>query len=120
MSATGKSAVRIDEEKYSRGRRGAPAKGVGRATGARVQIPPSPQTKNTAESLQCFSLCNATCTRRITTFTMRLLNVIVVPALTLAMAFHRVLPLSGKLILRNHALCDDNQYTEGNQRTNRD
>ena len=29
-------------EKYSRGRRGAPAKGVGRATGARVQIPPSP------------------------------------------------------------------------------
>ncbi len=29
-------------EKYSRGRRGAPAKGVGRATGARVQISPSP------------------------------------------------------------------------------
>jgi hypothetical protein len=29
-------------EKYSRGRRGAPAKGVGRETGARVQIPPSP------------------------------------------------------------------------------
>ncbi len=29
-------------EKYSRGRRGAPAKGVGRATGARVQIPLSP------------------------------------------------------------------------------
>ena len=29
-------------EKYSSGRRGAPAKGVGRATGARVQIPPSP------------------------------------------------------------------------------
>ena len=28
-------------EKYSRGRRGAPAKGVGWATGARVQIPPS-------------------------------------------------------------------------------
>ena len=28
-------------QKYSRGRRGAPAKGVGRATGARVQIPPS-------------------------------------------------------------------------------
>ena len=26
---------------YSRGRRGAPAKGVGRETGARVQIPPS-------------------------------------------------------------------------------
>ena len=29
-------------EKYSRGWRGAPAKGVGRATGARVQIPLSP------------------------------------------------------------------------------
>ena len=29
-------------EKYSRGRRGAPAKGVGRATGARVRIPLSP------------------------------------------------------------------------------
>ena len=29
-------------ETYSRGRRGAPAKGVGRATGARVQIPLSP------------------------------------------------------------------------------
>ena len=27
---------------YSRGRRGAPAKGVGRETVARVQIPPSP------------------------------------------------------------------------------
>ena len=34
-------SVRI-KEKYSRGRRGAPAKGVGRATGARVQIPLSP------------------------------------------------------------------------------
>ena len=30
---------------YSRGRRGAPAKGVGRVTGARVQISPSPPTK---------------------------------------------------------------------------
>ena len=29
-------------ETYSRGWRGAPAKGVGRETGARVQIPPSP------------------------------------------------------------------------------
>ena len=28
------------EEKYSRGRRGAPAKGVGRLRGAGVQIPP--------------------------------------------------------------------------------
>ena len=33
-------------EKYSRGRRGAPAKGVGRVTGARVQIPLSPLKKN--------------------------------------------------------------------------
>ena len=32
-------------EMYSRGRRGAPAKGVGRVTGARVQISPSPPTK---------------------------------------------------------------------------
>ena len=32
----------FNSEKYSRGRRGAPAKGVGRDTGARVQIPPSP------------------------------------------------------------------------------
>ena len=31
-------------EKYSRGRRGAPAKGVGRLHGAGVQIPPSPST----------------------------------------------------------------------------
>jgi hypothetical protein len=31
-----------NKEKYSRGRRGAPAKGVGRETGARVQIPLSP------------------------------------------------------------------------------
>ncbi len=29
-------------EKYPSGRRGSPAKGVGRETGARVQIPPSP------------------------------------------------------------------------------
>ena len=34
-------------EKYSRGWRGAPAKGVGRVTGARVQIPLSPLFKNT-------------------------------------------------------------------------
>ena len=32
-------------EKYSRGRRGAPAKGVGWATAARVQIPLSPPNK---------------------------------------------------------------------------
>ena len=32
----------VIKEKYSRGRRGAPAKGIGRETGARVQIPPSP------------------------------------------------------------------------------
>ena len=37
----GRDVVRI-KEKYSRGRRGAPAKGVGRETGARVQIPLSP------------------------------------------------------------------------------
>ena len=35
----------VNSEKYSRGRRGAPAKGVGRATGARVQIPLSPLKK---------------------------------------------------------------------------
>ena len=34
----------INSEKYSRGRRGAPAKGVGRETGARVQIPLSAPT----------------------------------------------------------------------------
>ena len=32
-------------EKYSRGRRGAPAKGVGRGTAARVRIPLSPPVK---------------------------------------------------------------------------
>ena len=32
-------------EKYSRGRRGAPAKGVGRVTGAKVQILSSPPRK---------------------------------------------------------------------------
>ena len=37
-------------EKYSRGRRGAPAKGVGRATGARVQISPSPPRKTRLNS----------------------------------------------------------------------
>ena len=31
----------IGMRKYPRGRRGSPAKGVGRETGARVQIPPS-------------------------------------------------------------------------------
>ena len=41
QSYIGRDVVRI-KEKYSRGRRGAPAKGVGRVTGARVQIPPSP------------------------------------------------------------------------------
>ena len=39
------SYVKRSSEKYSRGRRGAPAKGVGRATGARVQIPLSPLFK---------------------------------------------------------------------------
>ena len=32
----------VSSEKYSRGRRGAPAKGIGRVTGARVRIPLSP------------------------------------------------------------------------------
>ena len=42
-----------NSEKYSRGRRGAPAKGVGRETGARVQIPLSPlQSKNKIKKLK--------------------------------------------------------------------
>ena len=46
----------MNSEKYSRGRRGAPAKGVGRATGARVQIPLSPlfKEKNKIKSLKNF------------------------------------------------------------------
>ncbi len=40
-------------EKYSRGRRGAPAKGVGRATGARVQIPLSPFSMPMASKKKC-------------------------------------------------------------------
>ena len=40
---------------YSRGRRGAPAKGVGRVTGARVQISPSPPIKSTTAMLWAFS-----------------------------------------------------------------
>ena len=45
-----------NSEKYSRGRRGAPAKGVGRATGARVQIPLSPlfEEKNKIKSSKNF------------------------------------------------------------------
>ena len=41
-------------EKYSSGRRGAPAKGIGRVTGARVQIPPSPffTTRYFAEDIE--------------------------------------------------------------------
>ena len=35
-------AKNVSSEKYSRGRRGAPAKGIGRVTGARVRIPLSP------------------------------------------------------------------------------
>lgn len=34
-------AERIGMRKYSRGRRGGPAKALGRVSGARVQIPPS-------------------------------------------------------------------------------
>ena len=44
----------LSMEKYSRGRRGAPAKGVGRETGARVQIPPSPPTKSKHEKVLVF------------------------------------------------------------------
>ena len=40
-------------EKYSRGRRGAPAKGVGRVTGARVQIPPSPFKSQKQNDIFC-------------------------------------------------------------------
>ena len=36
------TAKNVSSEKYSRGRRGAPAKGIGRVTGARVRIPLSP------------------------------------------------------------------------------
>ena len=39
---------------YSRGRRGAPAKGVGRVTGARVQISPSPPKNSTSFDLSNF------------------------------------------------------------------
>ena len=42
----------VNSEKYSRGRRGAPAKGVGRETGARVQIPLSPLTASSMTAQQ--------------------------------------------------------------------
>ena len=45
--------LKSGEEKYSRGWRGAPAKGVGRETGARVQIPPSPPRKQVSKDA-CF------------------------------------------------------------------
>ena len=54
-SAVGSRQTRL--EKYSRGRRGAPAKGVGRATGARVQIPPSPPNQKPHKHLQIKCLC---------------------------------------------------------------
>ena len=38
------------KEQYSSGRRGAPAKGVGRETGARVQIPPAPPSRQIRSS----------------------------------------------------------------------
>ena len=45
-------------EKYSRGRRGAPAKGVGRVTGAKVQILSSPPKKTVVLLGDClFSFC---------------------------------------------------------------
>lgn len=40
-----------NKESYSRGSRGHPAKVLGRATGARVQIPHSPPTKDTIYSV---------------------------------------------------------------------
>ena len=40
-------------EKYSSGRRGAPAKGIGRVTGARVQIPPSPFKSQKQNDIFC-------------------------------------------------------------------
>ena len=40
-------------EKYSSGGRGAPAKGVGRVTGARVQIPPSPFKSQKQNDIFC-------------------------------------------------------------------
>ena len=39
-------------EQYSRGWRGAPAKGVDRVTGARVQISPAPPYKNKSNSFE--------------------------------------------------------------------
>ena len=45
-----------DKEKYSRGRRGAPAKGVGRSRGARVQIPLSPLGSD-ANHFRFFAFC---------------------------------------------------------------
>ena len=48
---------RSDLEKYSRGWRGAPAKGVGRSRGARVQIPLSPLFKRTGFWLVRFFIC---------------------------------------------------------------
>ena len=50
--------IRI-KEKYSRGRRGAPAKGVGRVTGARVQIPLSPFPLPMSSSAEASSRFNA-------------------------------------------------------------
>ena len=45
-------------EKYSRGRRGAPAKGVGRVTGAKVQILSSPpKTRNVLRAFRIFLFC---------------------------------------------------------------
>ena len=46
--------AKYNTEMYSRGRRGAPAKGVGRVTGARVQISPSPPEKSQVERLGFF------------------------------------------------------------------
>ena len=49
----------MNSEKYSRGRRGAPAKGVGRETGARVQIPLSPFTASSMTAQQTSELSDS-------------------------------------------------------------
>ena len=43
-------------EQYSRGRRGAPAKGVGRETGARVRISLAPPRKKQNFDTQCIEV----------------------------------------------------------------
>ena len=58
--------VPLTLEMYSRGRRGAPAKGVGRETVARVQIPPSPPNLRSAFCDRRFFLSYNCCKKRET------------------------------------------------------